>query len=81
MLLLIVAAFVGYAGYVVASVIGLAAGAGAVLCLWMLRGLMTSPNEGQTFHDFRMRSSEIYRTQHEALRERRQKAASGTFER
>jgi hypothetical protein len=75
MLLVIPAAIVGFA---LAGVIGLAAGAGAVLCVWFLGRMMAPPNEGESFHEFRMRSSEIYRAQHEALRERRQKTASGS---
>ena len=70
-----VAAFVGYA---LASVLGLAAGAGAVLCIWFLGRMLAPPNEDQTFQEFRKRSSEIYRAQHEALRERRQRSASGS---
>jgi hypothetical protein len=74
LLVVIPAAIVGYA---LAGVIGLAAGAGAVLCVWFLGRMLAPPNDGQTFQEFRTRSSEIYRAQQEALRERRQRTASG----
>ena len=74
LLVVIPAAIVGYA---LAGVIGLAAGAGAVLCIWFLGRMLAPPNEGQTFQEFRTRSSEIYRAQHEALRERRQRTRFG----
>jgi len=76
LLVVIPAAIIGYA---LAGVIGLAAGAGAVLCIWFLGRMLAPPNEGQTFQEFRTRSSEIYRAQHEALRERRHRTASGSF--
>ena len=76
LLVVIPAAIVGYA---LAGVIGLAAGAGAVLCIWFLGRMLAPPNEGQTFQEFRTRGSEIYRAQHEALRERRHRTASGSF--
>jgi hypothetical protein len=75
LLIVLPAAIVGYA---LAGLIGLAAGAGAVLCLWFLGRMLAAPSEGQTFQEFRTRSSEIYRARHEALRERRQRSASGS---
>ncbi len=75
LLVVIPAAILGYA---LAGPIGLAAGAGAILVLWFLGRMLAPPNEGQTFQEFRTRGSEIYRAQHEALRERRQRSASGS---
>ena len=46
LLVVIPAAIVGYA---LAGLIGLAAGAGAVLCIWFLGRMLAPPNEGQTF--------------------------------
>ena len=82
MLLVIPAAIVvAIVGYAFAGPIGLAAGAGAVLCIWFLGRMLAPPNEDQSFQEFRKRSSEIYRAQHEALRERRHRTASSSIER
>ena len=50
LLVVIPAAIVGFA---LAGLIGLAAGAGAVLCIWFLGRMLAPPNEGQTFQEFR----------------------------
>ena len=67
-------------GYALAGLIGLAAGAGAVLCIWFLGRMLAPPKEDQTFQEFGS-SSDIYRAQHEALRERRRRTASSSYER
>ena len=49
-------------------------------CIWFLGRMLAPPKEGQTFQEFRPRSN-IYRAQHEALRERRRRTASSSYER
>ena len=72
MALVVVVAVIGYA---IAGMPGLVVGAGAIMGLGVLSHLATPPEKRETFHQFQMRTNEMYRAEHQAVQDRRRNAS------
>ena len=62
---------VGIAGYVIAGTTGVVIGVGGVIGLSLLMHFMTPADHRETFHQFQMRTNEMYRAEQQTLSDRR----------